>query len=203
MIAPEVSNVTDQAISKSLLEKIMRFSPAAIGLSLTFAMLSSATVGKKADDDINPLSLSLLEQGRTATAAKDTEQAIGYFETALAVDPRNRNAYLEMARAVRSKGLNGKAIRFYKEALELEPNDQTALIEQAESMLAKGAADQAKVNLARLKLLCQSECTNVDKLAMMVATTGAKPVLQAAAIDIKPVVGVEEASKPKGSPAPN
>jgi tetratricopeptide (TPR) repeat protein len=175
--------------TETLLEKIMRFSPAAIALSLSFAMLSSASIGKKADDEINPLSISLMEQGQQATKDKAIEEAISLYETALAVDPRNRAAYLEMARAVRSKGLNGKAIRFYKEALELEPNDQVALAEQTETMIAKGAVEQAKANLARLKLLCKSNCGNVDKLALSIQKAGEKPVLQASAVEIKPVAG--------------
>ncbi|MFC4291914.1 tetratricopeptide repeat protein [Sphingorhabdus arenilitoris] len=172
---------------ETIWEKIMRFSPAAIALSLCLAMLSSAGIGKKADDDINPISISLMEQGNAAVKANELEEAVSWYESALAVDPRNRGAYLEMARVVRSKGLNGKAIRFYKEVLEIEPNDQIALTEQAETMLAKGAVDQAKNNLARLKLLCQTNCTAVDKLAVAIDKAGKKPVMQASAVDIKPV----------------
>ena len=176
--------------TETILEKIMRFSPAAIALSVTLAMLSSAGFTKKADDDIEPISSAMLAQGNAAANAAKTEDAIGFYETALAVDPRNRAAYVAMARAVRVKGLNGKAIRFYKEALELEPNDQIALSEQANVMLAKGAVDQAKSNLARLKLLCQRECANVDSLAAAIGKFGEKPMLQARAVAIEPVVGV-------------
>ncbi len=165
----------------------MRFSPAAIALSLSFAMLSSAGLTKKTDDDIEPLSISLLEQGNLAIKSANIESALDYYETALAVDPRNRAAYIAMARAVKSKGLNGKAIRFYKEALELEPNDQAALNEQARAMLAKGAVDQAKANLSRLKMLCQRDCASVDTLALAIGNYGQKPVLQANAVAIDPV----------------
>lgn len=167
----------------------MRFSPAAIALSLSFAMLSSAGMGKKSDDVINPVSLSLMQKGDAAVQAKNIEEAVSWYETALAADPRNRNAYISMARAVKSKGLNGKAIRFYKEALELDPNDQTAITEQAGAMIAKGAIDQAKANLARLKMLCQSNCTEANKLALAITKASEKPALQASAVAIKPVVG--------------
>ena len=172
---------------ETLLEKIMRFSPAAIALSLSFVMLSSAGIGKKADDEINPLSLSLMEKGNAAAKANETEEAVSWYETALAVDPRNRIAYLEMARVVRAKGLNGKAIRFYKEVLEIDPNDQTALTEQAETMLAKGAVDQAKNNVARLKMLCRNDCGSVEKLAALIENNAKKPQIQASAVDINPV----------------
>lgn len=174
--------------SETLLEKIMRFSPAAIALSLSFAMLSSAGISKKADDDINPLSLSIMEKGKKAASAKKIEEALGLYETALAVDPRNRSAYIEMARAVRSKGLNGKAIRFYKEALELEPNDMVALSEQADAMLAKGAIDQAKTNLARLELLCKGSCDVSRKLSAAIDKASEKPKLQASIVAIDPKV---------------
>jgi tetratricopeptide (TPR) repeat protein len=174
---------------------IMRFSPAAIALSISFALISSAGIGKKPDHQIDPLSLAMLADGDAAAKAGKAEDAIGWYETALAVDPRNRIAYIAMARAVRSQGLNGKAIRFYKEALELDPNDLIAIAEQGEVMVAKGAIDQAKKNLARLKLLCRSDCSKVDALALNISKAGEKPVLQASAVEIKPVVGDIPATK--------
>lgn len=165
----------------------MRFSPAAIALSLTFAMISSASLSKKPDHIIEPQSLALMQSGDEAAKAGALEEAIGWYETALAVDPRNRGAYVQMARAVKSQGLAGKAIRFYNEALELDPNDQTALAEQADTMIGKGAVDQAKKNIARLKMLCRTECGAVDRLAVAVTKASQKPQLQASAVEIKPV----------------
>jgi tetratricopeptide (TPR) repeat protein len=181
--------VISEAKSDTLWNMIMRYSPAAIALSVCFALLSSAGLGKKPDYQIDPLSVAMTADGDVAAKAGKTEDAIGYYETALAVDPRNRVAYIAMARAVRSQGLNGKAIRFYKEALELDPNDLTALAEQGDAMVAKGAIEQAKKNLARLKLLCRSDCGKVDTLAMNISRAGQKPVLQASAVEVKPVVG--------------
>jgi Tfp pilus assembly protein PilF len=167
---------------------IMRFSPAAIALSLTLAMISSAGIGKKADHEIDPASLMMMQKGDAALTAKKNDEAVNWYETALAVDPRNRAAYIGMARAVKAQGLNGKAIRFYKEALALEPNDTVALTEQAEAMIAKGALGPAKANLARLRFLCSGDCRNVDQLAIAINKTPEKPVLQASAVEIKPVV---------------
>ncbi len=175
---------------------IMRFSPAAIALSLTLAMISSAGIGSRADDDIDAQSLALLESGNAAMQAGKVEDAIGWYETALAVDPRNRAAYIAMAGAVKSQGLNGKAIRFYKEALELEPNDQVALSGQADAMIAKGAIEQARKNIARLKMLCRSDCSSVDRLTLAANKTGEKPQLQASAVEIKPTIGLVSEAKP-------
>jgi tetratricopeptide (TPR) repeat protein len=167
----------------------MRFSPAAIALSLTLAMISSASISGRADDDIDQRSVALMQSGNEALRAGNVEAAIGWYETSLAVDPRNRAAYVAMAGAVKSQGLNGKAIRFYKEALEIEPNDQLALTGQAEAMIAKGAVEQARKNIARLKMLCRSDCAVVDRLALAATKAAEKPQLQASALEIKPTVG--------------
>ncbi len=167
----------------------MRFSPAAIALSLTLAMISSASISGRADDDIDARSVALMQSGNEALRSGDVEAAIGWYETSLAVDPRNRAAYVAMAGAVKSQGLNGKAIRFYKEALEIEPNDQIALVGQAEAMIAKGAIEPARKNIARLKMLCRSDCAGVDRLALSVTKASEKPQLQASALEIKPTVG--------------
>ncbi len=173
---------------ETLLEKIMRFSPAAIALSLSFALISSASISKPADDQIDPLSITMMKQGDGAMAKADYPAAIDWYETALAVDPRNRNAYIQIARASRAQGMVGKSIRYYKEALEIEPNDQLALAEQAEAMAAKGAIASAKTNLARLRMLCQADCTRVDAVATAIDNAGKKPQMQASAVEIKPVV---------------
>ncbi len=125
----------------------MRFSPAAVALSLTFAVMSSASIGARGDDEINARSVALMKTGDQEAGAGRVDNAIGWYESALAVDPRNRAAYIAMARAVKSQGLDGKAIGFYKEALELEPNDQIALAEQADAFIAKQQAQASAVDL--------------------------------------------------------
>lgn len=173
----------------------MRFSPAAIALSLTLAMISSAGISKKPDHIIDPQSLALMQFGDEAAKAGKLEDAISWYETALAVDPGNRGAYVGMARVVRVQGLEGKSIRFYKEALELDPNDLTALSEQADVMIAKGALEPARKNVARMRMLCRVNCDSVDRLASAITKAGEKPKLQASAVEIKPVVG-EQVAKP-------
>lgn len=181
---------------KHIWKLIMRFSPAAIALSLTLAMISSVSIGKQPDNVINPQSVALTQSGDDALKAGNAEDAVSWYESALAVDPRNRSAYIGMARAVKSQGLNGKAIRFYKEALELDPNDQLALAEQAEAMADKGAIASAKQNLARLEMLCRSDCGSVNRVASAITRASEKPTLQASAVEIKPVAGEQPAAKP-------
>ncbi len=174
----------------------MRFSPAAVALSLTLAMLSSVSVGKKPDVEISAQSVALVKAGDEAMRASKPAEAIDWYQSALAVDPRNRDAYVAMARAVKSQGLDGKAIGFYRLALELDPNDQIALSEQGAAMASKGAVEQAKANLARLKMLCKNECASADQLAVAITKASEKPTLQASAVEIKPVVGEQPKSQP-------
>lgn len=171
----------------------MRFSPAAIALSLLLATASSMSVGKRPDYQIDPQSLKLTAEGDAALKSGDAETAAGWYETALAVDPLNRAAYVGLAEVAKKQGLKGKAIRFYREALEIEPNDQTIIAAQSEVMVAKGAIEAAQKNLARLRILCRTDCSGADNLALSIDKAKEKPVVQASAVEIKPVVGDGEA----------
>jgi tetratricopeptide (TPR) repeat protein len=167
----------------------MRFSPAAVALSLTLVVMSSASVSGRSDKDIDARSIALRTTGDQEAGAGRLDNAIGWYESALAVDPRNRAAYVAMARVVKTQGLNGKAIGFYKEALELEPNDQIALAEQADVMIAKGALEQARKNIARLKTLCRTNCAVTDQLSLAIDTASRKQQAQASAVDLKATLG--------------
>jgi tetratricopeptide (TPR) repeat protein len=173
----------------------MRFSPAAIALSLTLAIMSSASISGRADADIDARSIALVKTGDEEASAGRLDSAIGWYETALAVDPRNRAAYVGIARAVETQGLNGKAIGFYKKVLEIDPNDQIALAEQANVFIAKGALEQARKNMARLSTVCRTDCTSVDKIARAIAMASKKQQAQASAVDLKATLGATPESK--------
>jgi tetratricopeptide (TPR) repeat protein len=168
---------------------LMRFSPAAIALSLLFATASSMSVGKKPDYQVDPQSLALSAQGDAALKTGDKDGAMGWYETALAVDPLNRAAYVGLAEVAKAQGLKGKAIRFYREALEIDPNDVKIIAAQGDVMVAKGALDAADKNLARLRVLCRADCNDANRLALAINKAKEKPAVQASAVGIKPVVG--------------
>jgi Tfp pilus assembly protein PilF len=167
----------------------MRFSPPAIALALLLATASSVSVGKKADLQVDSRSLALSAEGDAALKSGDKAAAAGWYETALAVDPLNRAAYVGLAEVAKVEGLKGKAIRFYREALEIDPNDQTIIAAQSEVMVSKGAIEAAQKNLARLRLLCRTDCTAADRIAVAIDKAKDKPAVQASAVEIKPVVG--------------
>lgn len=170
----------------------MRFSPAAIALSLLFATASSMSIGKKPDVQIDPQSLSLSAEGDKLLKSGDAPAARGWYETALAVDPLNRAAFVGLAKIAEKQGLKGKAIRFYGEALEIDPNDLGIIAAQSDVMVSKGAIEAAQKNLGRLRILCRTDCSSADRLALSIAKAQEKPAVQAAAVEIKPVVGESE-----------
>ncbi len=147
----------------------MRFAAPVIALSLALATVSSVSVAKRAADDIiDPRSVALTELGIAELQANRLDAATDAFETALAVDPKNRRAYQALARVAVKQDLPGKAIRFYREALLIDPNDLGALAGQGEALIKKGAVDRARDNLARIEKLCLTACTEQKQLALAI-----------------------------------
>ena len=156
----------------------MRVTSVALAAALTLVCVSTSLSGQRPDDQIDARSLQLLSEGRSAKAAGNLDQATDLLETALAVDPRNRQAFVLLARVSEARGLPGKAIRLYREALLLEPNDVDALSGQGEAMVAKGAVERAKQNLARVRTLCKGQCPQATALAARIAK-GPPPIATA------------------------
>jgi Tfp pilus assembly protein PilF len=131
--------------------------------------ISTSLHGQRPDDQIDAKSLALLQQGKAARAAGNVDTAIDLLETAVAVDPRNRQAFIVLAELSEGRGLPGKAIRLYREALLLEPNDVDALKGQGQALVAKGAVARAKENLVRVKSICKTTCPQATSLAATIA----------------------------------
>ena len=159
----------------------MRITPIALSAAIALATMASAGHGPKPDDQINPRSVALTEQARTLHSGARYQEAIDLLESALAVDPRNRQAYIGLARVAQSQKLPGKAVRFYDEALKLEPNDANALAGQGEALVQRGAVERAKQNLERLKTVCANPCAQATSLASVIAKGPPPEVLTAQA----------------------
>jgi tetratricopeptide (TPR) repeat protein len=151
------------------METLMRLTPIALSIAIALTTMASAGHGQRPDDQIDPGSMALLQQGQALTAAGQYQQAIDALETALAVDPRNRGAYIGLARVALGQKLPGKAIKLYGEALVVEPNDVTALAGQGEALVQRGAVERAKRNLERIKTLCKAPCPQATTLAAAIA----------------------------------
>ena len=128
--------------------------------------LAAPAASQRADDQILPKSIELQRQAREAAAAGKFEQAEDLLETALAVDPRNRSAFVDIARVAEKQHLFGKAIRMTNKALLLEPNDPDAIAVQGEAMVEMGAVARAQANLQKQPAIFGAKgCAQVAQLS--------------------------------------
>lgn len=133
-------------------------------IALSAVALAAPGQAQRSDDQIVPQSVELERQGKAALAAGKFDDAEGLFETALAVDPRNRWAYVDIARVAERQHLFGKAIKMTNKALMLEPNDPDAIAVQGEAMVQLGATARAQANLQKLQQICTKGCPQIAQL---------------------------------------
>ncbi len=147
----------------------MRYSSVAVAAALAMLSVSTSLNGQKPAEVIEPQSVQLVAQAKAARAAGNLDGAVDLLETAVAVDPRNRQAFVLMAEVAQARGLPGKAIRLYREALVLDPGDLQALQGQGAALVQKGAVAQARANLAKIRQLCRTTCAPATQLAAVIA----------------------------------
>lgn len=179
--------------SGTFVEMVMRVTPIALAGAIIVGTLASAGHGQRPDDQIDARSVALTQQAKSLTSAARYNEAIDALETALAIDPRNRSAYVGLARVAQGQKLPGKAVKLYGEALALEPNDIDALAGQGEAFVQRGAVERAKQNLDKIKILCKSACAQATTLAAAIAK--GPPVVTAEAV--KPAATPKAPVKPR------
>ena len=162
----------------------MRLTPIALSLSIVVGTMASAGLGQRPDDVIDQRSAALVQEAQALSAANRHNDAIEMLQTALAVDPRNRPAYIALGRIAQAQRLPGLAIGYYADALRIEPNDQAALAAQGEAYVQRGAVERARTNLTRLRTLCGQSCAAADRLAA--AITRGPPAEALAAQRVEP-----------------
>jgi len=132
--------------------------------------LASPVGAQRADDQIQPKSVELMHQGQSLMTAGKLEDAENALETALAIDPRNRWAYIDLARVAERQHLFGKAMRMTEKALLIEPNDPDAIAVQGEAMVEMGATARAQENLQKLQSICGAKgCPQVAQLSAAIS----------------------------------
>jgi Tfp pilus assembly protein PilF len=150
-------------------ETMMRLLPVAIALGIVGVTIASSGGTQVPDAQISPQSLQWQKAGEAALAAGQFQAADDALETALIVDPRNRGAFIALARVAQKQKLYGQAIRFTNKALALEPNDAVALGVQGEAMVELGAVGRAQQNLAKIRSLCGTRpCAPATSLAALI-----------------------------------
>lgn len=143
----------------------MQISLRFLTLGTVATLVASPVIGQRPDDQILPRSLELQQQAEAQFSAGKLTEAADLLETAVAVDPRNRTAFVDLARVAKQEKLFGKAVRLTNEALQLEPNDLEAIEVQGEAMVELGAIPRARENLAKLQKLCSNNCRQVAQLS--------------------------------------
>ncbi|MEO5865525.1 MAG: tetratricopeptide repeat protein [Sphingomonas sp.] len=159
----------------------MRYSTVAVAAALSLMTVSASLHSQPAATQIDPRSMALLAKGRAAQAAGNFDAATDALETALAIDPRNRDAFVTLGQVAQTTGLPGKAIRLYREALLLEPDDLVALKGQGEAYVAKGAVARAKDNLTKIRSLCGKTAACPDGVTLAATITKGPPLATASA----------------------
>jgi Tfp pilus assembly protein PilF len=148
----------------------MQHFPRLLLIGLAGFALATSVSAQRADDQIASKSIDLQRQGKTLLGAGKLEQAEDALETALAVDPRNRWAFVDLARVAEKQHLFGKAIRMTNKALLLEPNDLDAIAVQGEAMVEMGALARAQANLQKLQTICAAKgCPQIAQLSAAIS----------------------------------
>ena len=139
-------------------------------IGISGVALAAPVASQRADDQILPKSAALQRQAKDLVGAGKLEQAEDLLETALAVDPRNRGAFVDIARVAEKQHLYGKAIRMTNKALMLEPNDSDAIAVQGEAMVEMGAIARAQANLQKLQQICGAKgCPQIAQLSAAIS----------------------------------
>jgi len=148
----------------------MRSLPRLFLVGFAGVALASPVMSQRADDQIQPRSVELQREAKVLVSAGKLEQAEDVLETALAVDPRNRWAFVDLARVAEKQRLYGKAIRMTSKALLIEPNDPDAIAVQGEAMVEMGATARAQANLQKLQQICGAKgCPQVAQLSSAIS----------------------------------
>lgn len=170
--------------------RLARLLPSAGLALLMLGTLSGAAVVDRAPLlPISPVSLVMQAEGERLASDGQADAATGYFETALAADPRNAGAFVGLGRLARSQLLTGKAIMMFRQARALQPNNRAALAGEADALLARGATDEARTVAIRLRAACgPGPCPELARLEQAFGQQGEQAVLTVDDLRTQPVI---------------
>lgn len=165
----------------------MRYTPAALALSLLTAVTASVSLSAP-PAPLDPRAAVLVAEGRKALSGGDVNAAIDAYEAALVIQPGHVAIVLNLAEANRKQGLQGKALRYYREVLEAEPGNVFAISGEGQALVEKGAVERARRNLARLEQICGNGCVPAKDLAAAIQQGPTPQIVTAEAVQAKPTV---------------
>jgi tetratricopeptide (TPR) repeat protein len=168
-------------------EYLMRFTPAAIALSLLAGVTSSIAISATGEE-LGPRASQLLAEGHARLTRGDINGAVDSYEAALVVQPGNPVVLVSLAEATRAQDMQGKALHYYRSALSSDPRNVLAIAGEGAALAEKGAVAKARRNLAQLQGICGTDCEATRKLAAVLNGAPARRVVHAEAVKPNPVV---------------
>jgi Tfp pilus assembly protein PilF len=102
------------------MESLMQSLPRLLFIGIAGIALAAPVASQRPDDQILPKSSELQRQAKDLISAGKFEQAEDLLETSLAIDPRNRGAFVDIARVAEKQHLFGKAILMTSKALAID-----------------------------------------------------------------------------------
>jgi Flp pilus assembly protein TadD len=125
-----------------------------------------------ADNDSTPArnaQISAFAVGKKAIDDKKWQQAVDAFNTVVAVDPKNADAYNYLGFANRWLDKYPEAFAAYGKALALDPGHKGALNYSGIAYLKSGQKAKAQEQLAKLQQVC-AQCEETTQLAQAIQT---------------------------------
>ena len=113
-----------------------------IGASITIMLLFPVLVINYASIPKNGFFIyavdigSLIEQGNTAYDQGRSEEAIQYFDQALAIDPEDTDALISKGSALEDLNRTEEAIQYYDKAIDIDPEDTDAQSNKDSALLS-------------------------------------------------------------------
>jgi Tfp pilus assembly protein PilF len=166
---------------------LMRFTPAALALSL-LAGVTSSIAWSNTGEELGPRAAQLVNDGLARLVKGDANGAIDAFEAALVIQPGNPVVLVNLAEATRKQGMQGKALHYYRNALVADPRNVQAISGEGAALAEKGALEKARRNLAQLETLCGTDCDATRKLATLLDGQPTRFVVHADSVKPNPVV---------------
>ncbi|GAB4215205.1 MAG: hypothetical protein OHK0012_14830 [Synechococcales cyanobacterium] len=157
---------------------IPRLLAVVLGLSLGCVVPSgiAQAIGTDEPPPEDSVTAITFQKGKKALATEDWLVAIPLFQSVVAAEPDNADAWNYLAYSHRRSGQLTPAFNAYRKALTLNPQHLGALSYLGEAYLQAGDIDQAQAQLQKLALFCGTTCTEYQALAEAIAThTGGSP----------------------------
>ena len=166
-----------------------RWTPVGLGMAMIAMAVSSTSQAQAPQREISPLSKSLAAEAELRVKNGDLATGADLYESALAADPANRDAYLALAAIARAQKLPGRAILLYRAAAAGNPRDVSALAGEGEALVEQGALALAKDRLALAEAHCAKPCAALEPLRS--ALSRAAGVMPTAAVTPQATGAVE------------